>query len=817
MTRPLRARLVALAAVLLSATTFFPLVDGVVWLVELGVVLALAVTAAAIAHRLLGEVAASVVGLVVAALALTWVFALVEAFLLVVPTGATVQRFAELGAQGAETISTSAAPATATPGLRMIVVAGLALVWWVVDLLAVALRRPAVAGLALLAVYCVPTALVRDGLPWWWFVLAGAGYLVLVASDAQERVSRWGRVVGGSGREPGTGEEERASLSAAGRRVGALALAAAVVVPALVPGLSESLLPAGNLPGNGPGDGTIAVLNPILSLRDDLRANDDITVLEYETDDPSPDPLRLVTVDSFDGETWEPTYGDIDRDQRASGSFPAAPGLSPAAGALAASTQVRIEGLRQGWLPTPYPPTRIDIIGDWLYDETTLNVVGDDVQTTEGLRYSVQHLQVEPDPEVLAAAGPAPADIVARWTALPDGTPETIGTTALDVAGEGTDLEQATRLQSWFRGGGGFSYSLDAPAANGSSAVADFLDRRSGYCVHFASAMALMARSLGIPARVAVGWLPGEQIEPERFRVSQQDAHAWPELYFQGAGWLRFEPTPATRAGTVPSWAAPVTPEPTVAPTTAAPSTSAASAAPTGARAAEEQDTSSGRSAVDVLRAVPWRVVVALLLVLAALAAPAVTTVLVRRRRWVSASTPGARAEAAWTTLLEELGDRGLVVPSALTVRQASALVGENLDEDARASMTRVARAVERRRDAPPPGTGLGPRLGTISGTASGSGGRAGASADESLVAVLDLDAPDPPTDPLTDRGLRHDVRVVVRAVSRHRPGGDTWRARLAPRSGRAHLREQLQRLGMVADRWDRTVSGRLSRRRRRG
>ena len=285
--------------------------------------------AAAAAHRLLGESAGAVAGLLASALALTWVYALPEAFLGLLPGTETVQRFVDLAVQGGETIASSTAPAPATPGLRMVVVAGLALVWWTVDLVAVVLRRPAVAGLALLAVYCVPTALVRSGLPWWWFVLAAAGYLVLVASDAQERVSRWGRVVGSSG----SGDvEERASLSATGRRVGALALAAAVVVPALVPGLSESLLPAGNLPGNGPGDGTIAVLNPILSLRDDLTANDDVTVLEYTTEDPTPDPLRLVTVDSFDGDTWQPTYGDIDRDQRAAGNFPAPPGLAAAAG-----------------------------------------------------------------------------------------------------------------------------------------------------------------------------------------------------------------------------------------------------------------------------------------------------------------------------------------------------------------------------------------------------------------------------------------------------------------------------------------------------
>ncbi len=796
MTRPTRTRLVAALAVLLAATTFFPLVRGVGWLAELAAVVVAGVLLATAGRRVGGTAAGAVGGLVGAVLALTWVYALPEGVLWLLPGPATVERFVELAAQGGDTITGSAAPAPATPGLRMVVVAGLALVWWTVDLLSVTLRRPAVAGLALLAVYCVPTALVARGLPWWWFVLAAAGYLVLVSSDAQERVARWGRVVGSTGSEEG----RSASLSATGRRVGAMALAAAVVLPALVPGLSESLLPTGDLPGDGPGNGTIAVLNPILSLRDDLSANDDVVVFEYETTDPVPDPVRLVTVDSFDGETWEPTYGDIDRDQRASDQFPPAPGLSPGVPAEQARTSFQIQGLRQGWLPSPYPQSRIDIIGNWIYDESTFNVVGDGTQTELGLRYTVLHQLVEPDAEVLAASGPPPTDVVDRWTALPEGTPASITTTAQQVAGEGTALERAARLQAWFRSAGGFRYSLDAPPENGSSAVADFLQRRSGYCVHFASAMALMARSIGIPARVAVGWLPGERLSGGRYEVSQQDAHAWPELYFEGAGWLRFEPTPATRAGTLPGYSAPTAePEPTAAPTTA-PTSSEAPAGPTNPRDVEDEVTAPDRSLVDVLRAVPWRVVVAVLVVLALLAAPAVTAVVVRRRRWARATTPGARAEAAWTTLVEELGDRGLRVPAHLTVRQAEQLVGEALPPEAVTSLRRVTRAVERERYAPPPGSRPLAREGT--------GGR---------VAVLDLDAPPAAAaadDQLTDRGLRHDVRVVVREVGRNRPPADGWRARLLPASGVTHLRTLLQRVGAAADRLDRSVSGRLGRRR---
>jgi transglutaminase-like putative cysteine protease len=65
--------------------------------------------------------------------------------------------------------------------------------------------------------------------------------------------------------------------------------------------------------------------------------------------------------------------------------------------------------------------------------------------------------------------------------------------------------------------------------------------------------MAAMARVAGIPSRVSVGFLPGDQ-EGDTWNVSIRDMHAWPELYFAGYGWVRFEPTPATVTGSPPPW-----------------------------------------------------------------------------------------------------------------------------------------------------------------------------------------------------------------------------------------------------------------------
>src|SRR5690606_12778697 len=106
-----------------------------------------------------------------------------------------------------------------------------------------------------------------------------------------------------------------------------------------------------------------------------------------------------------------------------------------------------------------------------------------------------------------------------------------------------------------------FEYSTTVPEPVTGDPVWDFLEDGRGYCVQFATAMTVMARSLGIPARMAVGFLPGTIQQgggDERFfEVRGDRAHTWPELYFEGVGWVRFEPTPAEQSGFPPAYADP--------------------------------------------------------------------------------------------------------------------------------------------------------------------------------------------------------------------------------------------------------------------
>ncbi len=100
-------------------------------------------------------------------------------------------------------------------------------------------------------------------------------------------------------------------------------------------------------------------------------------------------------------------------------------------------------------------------------------------------------------------------------------------------------------LERWFRGRGGFRYEENPPpAAGGNPPLVDFVEvTRAGYCQHYAGAMAVMLRLLGVPARIAVGFTAGTW-KAGVWTVTDQQAHAWVEAWFAGYGWLAFDPTP---------------------------------------------------------------------------------------------------------------------------------------------------------------------------------------------------------------------------------------------------------------------------------
>jgi protein-glutamine gamma-glutamyltransferase len=123
------------------------------------------------------------------------------------------------------------------------------------------------------------------------------------------------------------------------------------------------------------------------------------------------------------------------------------------------------------------------------------------------------------------------------------------------AAGATTQWDMVTRVHRYLLDGDRFRYTTNVPAAGGSAGhpVVDFLLRdHAGYCQHVAGAAALLLRLAGVPARVVVGFATGVRQRDGRFQVRDSDAHAWIEVYFQGYGWVAFNPTPPAAPAHVP-------------------------------------------------------------------------------------------------------------------------------------------------------------------------------------------------------------------------------------------------------------------------
>jgi transglutaminase-like putative cysteine protease len=735
-------------ATMLATLTLSPLVQGSAW-VFVAAITVIAAMVTGIVFRQLVRWWPAVAGaqLLVVLVTLTILFARSR----VVEGAGAITLLSDLVNAGLQVTREQAPPVEATQGIILLLAGSAGLVAVLVDLLAATLRQPALAGLPLLAVYCVPAALLDGGLPWFYFLLAAGGFLVLLTADSGDRVRSWGRVLAssGGGHRPADG-----GMARGGRRVGVAAALMAVVVPTLVPGLGNQIIGGGGDGDAKNGKGrTITRVNPILDLRKDLASPDDTPLLTYTTDVKNPSPLRIVTSDVFDGKTWAPGTQPIPRSQKARSGLPSPPGLSSDVATTTHTTTIQVgRRLSETYLPLPYPSTSIQVPGEWLYDADTLNVIGDGI-TTRGLTYTARHLEVEPTAAQLAGAGAPPPGLSAKYENLPNDLSPEIEQIAKSVARSGTNYEKAVRLQRWFRSDGGFQYTLDAPPtdgdASGSDAILAFLKDKHGYCVHFAASMAVMARTLGIPARVAVGFLPGQPQPDGSIVISAHDAHAWPELYFEGVGWVRFEPTPRGGLTVPPEWSVPPAgllpedDETTSAPADTSAATGGESAAPRAPKRLDDEKPAT--AAPSEGSSMPWRPLLVVLLLLSTLAGPRVAASVASRRRWRRAVTTADLAEAAWADLRLQLSDLGISWVASWTPRAAERRLRSDfaLGSGSDAALARLALEIENARYAPP---------------------------DEDLGRSMET--------------RQADVAAVIAAVATGLSDRTRWRARFWPRSG---------------------------------
>jgi transglutaminase-like putative cysteine protease len=258
---------------------------------------------------------------------------------------------------------------------------------------------------------------------------------------------------------------------------------------------------------------------------------------------------RAVSYDQYTGSGWSDTDSFVLTLQ------PAADQLRPVPYAMEQElTQtVRMLESGEGLLFSAGQPVRISVAARARVSQVSLSGAprATDVsmlQAVAALRrnqtYTLVSLVSKAGAKHLQSAGTDYPVWVRRYLQLPDELPERVRRLSREVSeGAVTPYEKAVAIQNYLRR---ITYDqyVSAPPA-GHDVVDWFLfEGRRGYCDYYATAMAVMCRALGIPARVSQGYTPGELMPGSRtYRVRQVNAHAWAEVYFPGFGWIEFEPT----------------------------------------------------------------------------------------------------------------------------------------------------------------------------------------------------------------------------------------------------------------------------------
>lgn len=513
-------------------------------------------------------------------------------------------------------------------------------------------------------------------------VLAGVWIATVLGFVLVRRADRIGRTSTWVGDQRTHGPRALVVLGAA------LALGAtvvAVVVGPRLPGAeAEAVVNLTDIGGDDPG--TRVTVSPLVDIRSRLVEQANVEVFSVRSDVRSY--WRLTSLDRFDGSIWSSngSYG------KSSGNLD--DGVPVASERITFDQGFSIAALSQIWLPAAYEPQAVEVDEAVRYDEVSGTLIVDtDVPTSDGTTYTVRSELPQHQPDALAAASrEIPADIAERYLGLPADFSPSIRALAAEVtAGSTSRYEQALRLQDFFREQ--FTYDIAVDLNHGIGDMEQFLfDVRAGYCEQFAGSYAAMARSLGLPARVAVGFTPGvtDPADPTLFRVRGEHAHAWPEVFLGELGWVAFEPTPgrgapfAEQYTRVPEQQAqsggggntattlPAAPEPAPA----APGDTIPEQTPP--TFPEEPETELGAGPEDESRPNPWpaRIVIAVAIVLGALllyllgvlAASALGRALRRRR----ADTAVARIALAWDESLDAARRAGVGVRPSATQRQAA-------------------------------------------------------------------------------------------------------------------------------------------------
>ena len=693
------------ASLLVLTTGYRVVVEGSDWWITTILVTLVAVLTCAVL-RALGVRLVAPIAAVVLFITIAWVF--VPGTLSAgIPTPGSVGALSDLVGDARQVIVEEQAPVAAARGIVLLLAAAFGALVVVADALLELRRAAAWIGLLLLGVFAVP-AMVSGRTPGFWlFVVAAVPWLVLLRSTTTSTTVRPGR---------------RLAMQAPAIVLAVASLGCALALPTVAPDIRAAAASWGKPPPSVFGRG----INPILELGQNLRRQSTNVALTYTTTADDPPYLKVATLRDFTGRTWRPG-ASLPGDR-----FEANLGLRAEIDTKLDTTRITIEGLDSPMLPVPYVTQETTgLEGAWRYERMGMTVRSNSADTS-GQTYSVDSLTITPTAEQMRQLSTVIGPSLSSFISLPADVPDSIVDTARDVtASASTEYDKALALQDFLRNGE-FRYSETAPVAddydgNGLSVVAEFLRRKAGYCVHFASAMAVMARTIDIPSRIAVGYAPGRVTGIEGgetvYANTSDDLHAWVELFFEGAGWVRFDPT--TTIGSATRF---------VEPDTTAPDESTDESTGQTSGRDRNEGTSTTEDANSSSGTAPRTFVVTGAVVLLLLAAPGVLRELRRRRRLGSRSP-----EHLWRELEDVALDLGLEVPGTDTPRGFAARVGGRPGVDPEA-LEHLLHRVELARFA-----------------------------RESAAAP--------------DSGAVDDAKSVTDALRAGSPRPDRWRARLLPRS----------------------------------
>ena len=618
-----------------------------------------------------------------------------------------VTRYPRLWARGVLHMQTQSSPMAPDPGVLLIFITTICLVAALADLVVSGLDRPAWAVAPLATLFAVAALGPGTDSGVLSFACLALGYLAVLVADGLNRASAWNRGLSGD-----TSQAPASRTGASGTRPGSSAgpvvwrsaglLAAPAVVLALV---FAVLLPTISLPGLGlaggfGANGPLQLTDPSLDLKRNLTQPADRVVFRYTTNREGGVYLRMAALPQFSAAG----FGNTEIRLNTGSDLSEPPGYTGSVLPVR-TTRITAVDFSSQYLPAPYAARGFTANGDWSYNSDSLTIVNSKNRADEltNLTYEVRSWDIAPNAGDLArsaAGSPADGDVTAQVP--PDLPAELVQLSRQVTRGADTDYARAAAIQAYLRDANNFTYDTEQRPGNGYQALVNFLTRdRRGYCEQFASSMAMMARVNGIPARVAVGFLPGVPTEG-RYDVSVRDMHAWPELYFANYGWVRFEPTPGVRTGSPPPWTVPA--DDSDSPSASASASSApSSAAPSASAAPSSRPQDAPVPTTTTTTPVSWRTVALVaggVVLLLALAAPATFRVRRRRARLDGHGPTDEQVEAAWAELRDTVLDFGGTWPQG-TPRSVGREVGHRLDPADREDLGRVATLVERARYAP--------------------------------------------------------------------------------------------------------------------